>query len=449
MEVRELAGGVLLRKGTRCAFFQTAQMRLFSLEAPMELPTDELVRRAAVQFESLSAVRQQRRRSDVREAMLPVLKDTRGSSRKPQLERLTLNISNACNMACTYCYAKGANATQPALMQLETVRKVLDRVMDIYGSIQTLHFFGGEPLMNWVAIDAAAEYLQLAVSSGRTARMPALAATTNGTWSQPGVLDTLQRWHVSLTVSWDGPPEVHNACRPTEAGEPTSGMLETSLERFDERRIPYDIECTYNARHVREGVSVLDLMHFFHAKTGKRVLHITPAYPPEPGDYDYERSPDYLAPEFLADRYREAARVSMENLQNGEGPVLELVYRIAQRISERHPCETECPAFATQISVNTDGSVYPCFMLVNEPAFRMGNLLDGTFPGSTAAHVVQQYFSELAKQAEPPWYACLSGGCVAGESRLTGSLGGRALAPVAAAIAEESVLYLAAHANQQ
>ena len=34
MEVRELAGGVLLREGTRCACFLPSVMRLFSLEAP-------------------------------------------------------------------------------------------------------------------------------------------------------------------------------------------------------------------------------------------------------------------------------------------------------------------------------------------------------------------------------------------------------------------------------
>jgi uncharacterized protein len=449
MEVRELAGGVLLREGTRCAFFQPSQMRLFGLEAPLILSTDELADQASRQIGPAPVAAHNPRKLDDREALFPVLHDAPKSTRKPHLGRLTLNISNACNLACTYCYANGGNyGAQPALMSPETVRKVLDRIMDLYGEIRTLHFFGGEPLMNSKAIDVAAEYLHLAVSAGRTPRMPALAATTNGTWSQPEVLDTLQRWQVALTVSWDGPAEVHNSCRPLTTGEPSSAMLETSLERFDERHIPYDIECTYNGRHLRNGVSVANLMDFFYARTGKRIVHIAPAYPAEPGDFEYGRAPDFVDPAILAAQYRRATQISVENLASGEGPVLEFAHRVALRLSERIPCEIECPAFFTQLSVTTDGSVYPCFMFMSEPAFRMGNLVDGSFPGSDSARVVQRYFTELNQHADNPWYACLSGGCVAGESRVSGSLGGRAMAPVAAAIAEECVLFLAAHARK-
>ena len=448
MEVRQLAGGVLLRDGTQCAYFVPSQIRLFGLEAPPNVSTDELALRATEQIGVVPAPKNDPLRLSAREALFPVLKNLPPPTGKPRLGRLTLNISNACNLSCTYCYANGGNyGSQPAMMPPETVRRVLDRVMELYGGVSTVQFFGGEPLMNWKAIDVAGEYLRLAAASGRIRRMPALVATTNGTWSQPDILDTLERRQVALTVSWDGPADVHDACRPTASGESSCGMVQTSLDRFDECRIPYDIECTYTGRHVRNMVSIVDLMQFFYERTRKRLVHIAPAYPAEPGDYDFERSPDYVAPEILASEYRRAAQLSLENLARGEGPVLEFVHRIALRLSERTPCEIECPAFFTQISVATDGSVYPCFMFMSEPAFCMGNLLDGSFPGSDSARVVERYLADLRQQTETPWYGCLTGGCIAGESRLTGSLGGRALSPVAEAIAEECVLYMAVHAR--
>ncbi len=453
MEVRELAGGVLLREGTRCACFLPSVMRLFSLEAPVEVSTNELVSLAMQQIasgplrESDSDLRTDARRIETRTAMFPLLKSHLRPQAKPQLGRLTLNISNACNLACTYCYAQGQRSLDPPMMQPETVRRVLERLLEIYDDIATVHFFGGEPLMNWRAIAAAGEFLHIAVVSGRLRRMPQFVATTNGTWSQPDVLETLQRWHVALTVSWDGPAEVHDACRPMQSGASSHEMLQTSLERFDECNIPYDIECTYNARHVRNGVSIVQLMEFFHKRTGRRVVHISPAYLAEPGDYEFGRTPDAVPVEVLAEEFRKAARFSMENLERGEGPVLESAYQVAQRLSQRVPCAMECPAFFTQLSVATDGAVYPCFMFMSEPAFRMGNLLDGSFPGSEATRVVEHYFAEMSSRQEAPWYACLCGGCIAGETLMTGSLSGQAMAPVAAAIAEECVLYMAARGS--
>jgi uncharacterized protein len=141
------------------------------------------------------------------------------AQRLPRVARLTLNISNACNLWCSYCYADHGFYHSPAsLMPAERAVAIMERVLSLYAAVDIVHFFGGEPLANLGAIDAVGEYLERQVALGRLAQMPSMVATTNGTYSDARTLDVLNRWGMALTVSWDGPQVVHDAARPTVSG---------------------------------------------------------------------------------------------------------------------------------------------------------------------------------------------------------------------------------------
>jgi sulfatase maturation enzyme AslB (radical SAM superfamily) len=72
-----------------------------------------------------------------------------GSGRQP---RLTLNLTHACNMACTYCYAGEKSATP---MGAETSRAAIDLALAALAHRGDppllIAFFGGEPLIAWAA----------------------------------------------------------------------------------------------------------------------------------------------------------------------------------------------------------------------------------------------------------------------------------------------------------
>lgn len=454
MESFELGGRVILRDGSRCAYFIPAEMRLFSLEAPADLPLPELAILADRKYTSELA----RKPNDFRfgdaqrEAIFPILNQgdpSPESGRKPRLGRLTLNISNLCNLACSYCYAdQGRYHGRENLMSMSQTEEVLRRVLELYGEIDVVHFFGGEPLMNLAAIDAAGIYLQGAVSDGLLPRMPRLVATTNGTWSNPPVIDTLKHWNISLTVSWDGSREIQDQCRPMLSAGSSYEMLADSLTRFREHGIDFEVECTYNGYHRLNGISITDLMKFFYQQTGKRILHIAPAFLPRPDARELNPRSDYLDLASLAEDYRLAAQVSIANLQKGEGPMLQFAYRVAEHIATRIPAQAYCPAFFSQITVATDGSVYPCFMFAGDARYSMGNLLNGSFPNSNAATVLRKYFEEFNARPQA-WYNCLSEGCVAGEAIVAGNMSEPVMAPIQQAVAEECVLQLAVPAERK
>lgn len=464
--------GILLRDDRVSAAFIRSRVTTLRLDVPRELPLEAVDRVLRTTTPELTAVQPAPERPadpfflDRRLALLPLFcerDEVQAAGYQPWVGRLTLNVSNACNLWCSYCYAdKGQYHAPRSFMSPEAAIQLTRRVLDIYSEVNMVQFFGGEPLMNLPAIEAVCREFAAAVDAGRIDRMPRFAATTNGTLSSKDVLDVLSRWHVSLTVSHDGPRELHDASRPMGAGGrggSSFDRIEQSTRRFAERDIDYDIECTYNRRHYDSGTTVVDLMDYFHQLTGQDAFHISPVFVPRPGRDEIDaRSqlvfrgeslqqlrPTYLSPEEVIPLYRAAACRTIESLLAGRGPKLSFAVQMIQNLAARKASGAYCPAFFDQLSLTVDGAAYPCFMFIGDPRFRMGNLLTDELPMPGAQRVLARYFREFGSSplGTDAWFEPLNAGCVAGEYITSSTLGDRTLAPVMEAIAEECVLGIA------
>jgi uncharacterized protein len=90
------------------------------------------------------------------------------------LQALVLNITNQCNLACTYCYEFGADkiATpngKPKYMTLDTAKASVDLLLAQSGNRPAVHitFFGGETLMNFPLLRDVVAYAT-SQAAGRT-----------------------------------------------------------------------------------------------------------------------------------------------------------------------------------------------------------------------------------------------------------------------------------------
>ncbi len=181
------------------------------------------------------------------------------------LEDLILNVTDECNMRCTYCSFSGSyfyeRTHQNKFMDFQTAKKVVDffkfhsrRQKRVYYT-----FYGGEPLLNFPVLKKVIEYVK-AVESDRELFF---GVTTNGTLLNEEVIDFLVENKFSLTVSLNGPQRVHDRYRVFSDGGPTFRTVIGNLKRIKERDEEYyNQNLAFNAT-ICPPYDLIGLLEFF------------------------------------------------------------------------------------------------------------------------------------------------------------------------------------------
>jgi uncharacterized protein len=136
---------------------------------------------------------------------------------EPPPQAVSLNISSACNLACTYCYAdRGAfKGAQPHTMKADVARDAINRLFAAADPTRpvTVGFLGGEPFVNQVLVHDTVSYAQ--ARGARLGLDVRFSVTTNATLLRPDDLRLLRDNAFAVTVSLDGDAAVNDAQRPT------------------------------------------------------------------------------------------------------------------------------------------------------------------------------------------------------------------------------------------
>jgi uncharacterized protein len=152
----------------------------------------------------------------------------------------TLQVTDECNMACTYCYQinKGKN-----VMSFETAKKFVDLLLESHNNYFSadnsngiiLEFIGGEPLLQVSLIDQVIDYFQGRVIelNHPWAEKFMVSISSNGTlYFEPEVQEFLNKHqqHLSLSISLDGNKELHDKCRIFPDGRPTYDLVSSAAK---------------------------------------------------------------------------------------------------------------------------------------------------------------------------------------------------------------------------
>lgn len=166
---------------------------------------------------------------------------------------LVLNVANKCNLHCSYCYEPEAAkyGSSPVQMDWEVARTSVDFLFHKAGKNPEVNliFFGGEALLNFKLMREIVAYAE---EKGREAdKKVDFSLTTNGTLVTDEMIDFFQEHRFGLTVSIDGPQDLHDKRRffLTNRGE-RKGSYEQILPRV--KRLLQ----RYNARPVVARVTV-------------------------------------------------------------------------------------------------------------------------------------------------------------------------------------------------
>ncbi|MGY8779759.1 MAG: radical SAM protein, partial [Longimicrobiales bacterium] len=142
------------------------------------------------------------------------------------LNTMVLNVTNKCNLACTYCYEYGDDkivdtqyGSQPKFMSEDTAEDSVEFLLaESQGQpVAHLTFFGGETLLNFPLLQKTVAYARR--RAAEESKRIEFSLTTNATLLRPEIIQWLADNQVGVTISIDGPKPVQDGLRVFHNGK--------------------------------------------------------------------------------------------------------------------------------------------------------------------------------------------------------------------------------------
>ncbi len=345
--------------------------------------------------------------------------------REPRLtvSAVNLNLTDRCNLACVYCYAKGGDyerirapmSPEVAIGGIEAALRRRDA-----GVPFRLEFFGGEPLLNPETIGAVLDW-QEAPSLARSAAGDIVnRISSNLTVLDDRHLELLARGHMIASISLDGPAAIQDIQRPFKDGRGSFALIFENIRRL-RRRCP---TATIVARmtvyraddqllaSVRELVShdLFDYVSIYAAAVGDG----------KGGAAGRSHFSDTFAQQYLA-----LAAAYPELLGKGRFKGCLELNRYLEAMLMGRTVVNHCRAGAGYYTLSPDRTVHPCHRLVGDPAWNLGLFDWDKTPGLAARLAPWQTPADQREVCStcPLRYLC-AGGCKQQALIATGSLVG-------------------------
>ncbi len=170
-------------------------------------------------------------------------------SSKKQTMRLWLQMTDACNLRCRYCYIN----KNPKHMSIETAKTVVSRVAQEcyragFDSLE-IKCAGGEPTIRWDVIKELVDWL--GTSSGKASINISVSILTNGTNLSSDLIDYAADRRVHLSMSLDGSEQWHDKNRPYANGQGSFRDVERSIDTLLQRDIRPGLITTITKHNVK------------------------------------------------------------------------------------------------------------------------------------------------------------------------------------------------------
>lgn len=289
-------------------------------------------------------------------------------------KRITLNLVQSCNLACSYCYASAGTYKNRGVMTIETARASVDWLIRNSDS-KKLHitFFGGEPLLGLSVLKSVVAYCHELEENDNELRF-GFAITTNGTLLDKETASYLQEEKVKVTVSIDGGKSKHDANRYYPDGKGSFDSIKNNLLNFDPHSMPAGKATVSraNANLTNDFLSIKEL--------GFRSIPITLAF-------DSLTDDEFPILSEETSKFVGYLRSSVEKKEYRDVRLASRTYSILRRIHYGLARDYLCGAGSSLRCVDVDGNIYPCHRLVaHGQQYVMGSVYDsGTAKGSTIA----------------------------------------------------------------
>jgi len=317
---------------------------------------------------------------------------------------LSLNVAQACNMGCEYCYAdKGQFGGRARVMSSEVAFAGIDQLIaNAPSDTVTVGFIGGEPFLNRELIHTSVAYAER--RAARADVKVRFSVTTNGTLLTGRDLDLLRAHAFAVTVSMDGGPATHDRYRPSRDGQGTFAPILAALAPLLAE--PAGARIAARATIARDDLDVAGRVHAL-TSLGFHEVGVSPIRTGPNAALVFQE--DDWGP-FLNEMIG-AAESEWRQVSAGARPQFANLWSAVKQIHRGSARPLPCGSAVSYVSLSAEGTFHTCHRTIDDSRFALGTVGDGL--DTVARHAfVRARLVDAQEPCASCWarYLC-GGGC--------------------------------------
>jgi uncharacterized protein len=325
------------------------------------------------------------------------------------IRSLTINVTQICNLKCTYC-AAGGDGTYGAAQTKINVEKTLPQLKFFLdktprGGKFRITFLGGEPLLYPQGILEIANYVEL-MTVGRDIKV-FFSVVTNGTLINEKTLPILKKIRAMVTVSLDGPPDINDRMRPSKDGSGSTSIVVEGIQKLSQIKDKLGGPLIVHGVFTKENMSVVSAYNFYRNLNVDK-FEFT---------YSVNESDKDLSAEFV-NEMNAIAKIAYDIGGENELRRVGLFNQYFYALDNQQQTENFCGAGKSYLMIDAQNNIYTCPWDVGNKVEQVG------FGSEVLPNKMASYEAPLieANNCQSCWARFLcGGGCMFIHKHSTGS----------------------------
>lgn len=321
-----------------------------------------------------------------------------------------IDLTNRCNMACKYCLREGEDSIKAKVMTQDKLQEVCDYIIDYCNTNEeyyiTVQPWGGEPLLERDKIFFIQDYL---LSHGI---QPSISIETNGTLLTEELIKELHERNIWVSVSIDGPKQIHDAQRVFRGGQPTHSSVEKNLIKLSEI---YEGNVSIIATITKYTYQDVEkILRYLVADLNLSNIKINFVHKSSFVDNDEMCMTDDEIADCTIKILETLVNLSEKGYSVGEYNIYTKINNLVyNRKSDVCICDG-CHGGRKMLTLDYQGDIYPCDVS-DYPEERLGNIADNDNLVELIENSMNSHPYFLIKKEKKcndcPWYCYCRGGC--------------------------------------
>ncbi len=318
------------------------------------------------------------------------------------LEHLRLNVTEACNLRCSYCYERVSDVwNQKRKMTWDVAKKTIDSFLSVIQKNEkkkiSVRFFGGEPFLNWDLVEKSMDYIESKRSKDLQINY---IINTNGTLMDDSRARFLAEHQVSVSLSVDGVKEIHDRFRVYPNGSGSFDVVDQNMNHLIQHKCKFNLSVVCTEETLTRLTDFIDYI-------SKKQEELDYSIPICFNFVQITEEESRLSPEEKIDYLIKALKYADEKKVQSFGGLTHFVFEKLLRNS----IGNYCGGSGSEFSVAPSGDIFPCSGL----DIKLGNVesFEQIFQSETYKNLCQRKSGNILQCRDCEIECFCSGGCIA------------------------------------